>query len=1024
MGLVWTTQLVNTYRPQIMLVTSTTTIPNTNGAVANNPNNNDNTLSYDQHTLFSNRNNNNKDDATTTTARTTEMVDGPTKEKIKTMEPSFDEEPNKLVKEEGPNNEEQNFSDGNTVPRIQESNDDNNSHQEQQQQYLRRNGSSRDDKDDDTERNEPEQRQEPTIPPQDESVSNEGHKKDEEERVEADDSVTKEAATQQQQEDESGTAHVPQEEARDEPQPAPEEKEPTEEEPPKPTSDEEQQEEKPISPPREEEEEDPVQDTEKGSEPQSDQNQEDPPSAEEENGQVVVATEPQSSSSLLPSIAFITFAHLADTSRFDRLIFPSIDTWMAETDAPYFVVLNNQWKDAYEQELCGSTNTTNQPYCQRMEPIWVDCTEGYYGPSPCCKSQEGLRIVYSKYPEYDWYLYQDDDMYMRVRYMQQFLAQFDRDDPAVVSNSMLYPLGVSTFVSAYNCSFYEQDVYPWGQPVLYNYGAMRTMARGLELGSLVQQCDAYEVTHDAGNQILHWMYSFPVLRVSIAQMYPQRIQDPDFEVKDKNSALGVHSVSRGDGSWTMLEVHEHYTKEDVNETMMATPHEYTWHNVTGFHNTPTYLEHGDPSTWQDEWHTMPISDCKPAENEHQLGKVRGFQQANRDAVDEYLRKQRDSGKPTLAFVTFVNHFPNSYDFTLIREALDTFLLRDRLPYFVVLDGYKRDLFYDRYCNSNPVYEEACRRIVPIFVECPHETYVESCLAQQGLRTMLSQYPEFDWFVYMKDQTYVVQEYLHNVVAGMDGRRQAQTITTAEITESSSPTTNILGTGCSDNKNFLYPRGDLIMYSRRAIQKLQQGFAHHSLRHQSVEFFTETINRAFQIVNWMYSIPSATLPVVSKFHDSYDLPDVYCFPRDDSSSSVGVVVDLPRRRQEELERFRSPMVQCHEEREERQAASSSSSSIVFADGDAAVQDARKTLVWQNVTGFRQTRTYHRFGDPSSWEGWHIMNRSDCMEANIAKKKRKQEDVKTKKTTGLRKVANTTRRETKKKTETKTKTETEK
>ena len=36
---------------------------------------------------------------------------------------------------------------------------------------------------------------------------------------------------------------------------------------------------------------------------------------------------------------------------------------------------------------------------------------------------------------------------------------------------------------------------------------------------------------------------------------------------------------------------------------------WTASNKPGYQNTETLNEFGDPSTWEDEWHTMSVSDC-------------------------------------------------------------------------------------------------------------------------------------------------------------------------------------------------------------------------------------------------------------------------------------------------------------------------------------------------------------------------------------------------------------------------------
>jgi hypothetical protein len=64
----------------------------------------------------------------------------------------------------------------------------------------------------------------------------------------------------------------------------------------------------------------------------------------------------------------------------------------------------------------------------------------------------------------------------------------------------------------YHCSDDAQFRYNWGQPVVYNRAAFELVIPGLQNDGLVKQCLEYEVTHDVGNAIFHWMYSIPAVR--------------------------------------------------------------------------------------------------------------------------------------------------------------------------------------------------------------------------------------------------------------------------------------------------------------------------------------------------------------------------------------------------------------------------------------------------------------------------------------------------------------------------------
>ena len=127
---------------------------------------------------------------------------------------------------------------------------------------------------------------------------------------------------------------------------------------------------------------------------------------------------------------------------------------------------------------------------------------------------------------------------------------------------------------------------------------MERIRHGLELGGLVKQCVEFGVTHDVGNALWNWMYSFDTVWI--------RTRDrPDFV---KPWDVVVHGIGRCyKFSCPMDEVHRRVaTIKDPKRSEYM----YLWHTVDGFHSTPTYQKYGDPWTWTTEWHTMPVADCR------------------------------------------------------------------------------------------------------------------------------------------------------------------------------------------------------------------------------------------------------------------------------------------------------------------------------------------------------------------------------------------------------------------------------
>jgi hypothetical protein len=91
------------------------------------------------------------------------------------------------------------------------------------------------------------------------------------------------------------------------------------------------------------------------------------------------------------------------------------------------------------------------------------------------------------------------------------------------------------------------------------------------------------------------MYSLPELRIRITET-PKINWRSDF--------VGMHNVARDEKHATFYEVHKRFKKGESKLGLM-----YNWNNVTGFRDTQTFCDHGNPSEWTSTWHTMPKEDC-------------------------------------------------------------------------------------------------------------------------------------------------------------------------------------------------------------------------------------------------------------------------------------------------------------------------------------------------------------------------------------------------------------------------------
>ncbi|CAB9501364.1 expressed unknown protein [Seminavis robusta] len=317
----------------------------------------------------------------------------------------------------------------------------------------------------------------------------------------------------------------------------------------------------------------------------------------------------------LPRIAYIAMGHLNSTDRWDGCLHPATDYFVPSPD-PYYIVMNEQWRAKYEQLV--ETNSTFQNYSSRIQPIYTDCMPEAKGWPSCCKQDQGLAHFYKHYysdatnqnKKYDWICFQDDDEYIRHRAMQEFLRYLPiTDEPIVIASDPPegHPLGQSGYIpkrSPYKCPRDSDNwKYPWGQPVFYNQAAFELLLPAWKAGAMTKQCKEFDLyAHDTGNALLHWMFGIPALWMR----NPASVKSGM-----RNDFLGMHSVSRFGPQSSMKAVHEKYRDKMPYPYNNDLRPQYMWSsNATGFNQTKTYQLYGHPSTWGENWHIFPTSDCQ------------------------------------------------------------------------------------------------------------------------------------------------------------------------------------------------------------------------------------------------------------------------------------------------------------------------------------------------------------------------------------------------------------------------------
>ncbi|KAL7565653.1 hypothetical protein ACA910_019007 [Epithemia clementina (nom. ined.)] len=338
-------------------------------------------------------------------------------------------------------------------------------------------------------------------------------------------------------------------------------------------------------------------------------------------------------------IAYVTYGHFTSGHewRFQEYILDALDTWLSNNNSNvtlnYYFVLNREWKDKFEQ-ACKNVSLTNataganyehdldiqqslsnkskSASCERVIPLYVDCPEGKFGASPCCKMDQGLLQMWrNHYDNYDWFYYADDDTYIRTAYLESFLDALATnhsplEEPMVLTTQYSPALGRTYGRYQDKCSLEWDYRYSWGQPVIYAKAALNILSKGFEMNAMRKICDFWEVTHDVGNALLHWTYLLPEVRL------PQiPSEDPPISYSTSHIWLGVHgfgvikSRRRKHPIRKMKEIHGILKSFD---SFPPPPDEFRWHRPKGFLQTEAYHLFGNATEWT-EWHNMNKSDC-------------------------------------------------------------------------------------------------------------------------------------------------------------------------------------------------------------------------------------------------------------------------------------------------------------------------------------------------------------------------------------------------------------------------------
>lgn len=163
---------------------------------------------------------------------------------------------------------------------------------------------------------------------------------------------------------------------------------------------------------------------------------------------------------------------------------------------------------------CSAYNSSRIP----LKVLMIkNCTGEYFGLGPTCRCQESIRYfrnVLSFHFELDWFLFLDDDVYLRPFSLISLLKQMDISHPnpaALISAEFYRGFDFSTRWNrkTHKCASASTSSISLAQPAFLNRKAIDAIFSCLECNCMIQLQNEWGGSHDAILGTVLWMYNIP-----------------------------------------------------------------------------------------------------------------------------------------------------------------------------------------------------------------------------------------------------------------------------------------------------------------------------------------------------------------------------------------------------------------------------------------------------------------------------------------------------------------------------------
>ena len=320
-----------------------------------------------------------------------------------------------------------------------------------------------------------------------------------------------------------------------------------------------------------------------------------------------------------------TTKHFQGISVWQSRVEPIVETWgsLLPSDSLYFIMGTNVFDQQFLHHNCSTenhktlishdhrilkahtpqtspVNSMDLYTCpsrnsnQKVSVAWSgNCTGEYFGIGPTCRCQEAMRYFYynsytDKKTKRNWFIFIDDDIYIRPYALTSFLEQYEiiyGARPAAFIPSSYMMRGFK-FSNRWNKNKHRCDEHEFNlaQPIIMNRAAVQLLHSAIDANGLVRLQHIWGGTHDAILGLLLWIYNIPTYsihdffwaeqilkeNIKMASNNP-RLQTSFIFHRIRNMKLGGtnHAISQYDLAKLLNETSINYKNEEFH-TLLAT----------------------------------------------------------------------------------------------------------------------------------------------------------------------------------------------------------------------------------------------------------------------------------------------------------------------------------------------------------------------------------------------------------------------------------------------------------------------